>query len=868
MKKGYLYYPLVSGYIHNWLVAGPQATALQKQENLDRLQIAQYYYSPKPGITGTEHPRKKQAKCKPVENGTYLCQSIAGIDSSKTSGKWRYISTNHDHLIDLSTYYPLPHYLRAWVYTQIESPSKQKVTFAITANGPADVWINEQHVHRQEHFYHQFPKQVNFQADLETGINRLMVRLETITMDETPFGMALQLFDFETEKNKKAICIPTDSPDLLRRQQLEDLFDACHIRQDIYTHKEEIIVYLPENQAAAAAQFNIRLQKPNGPIYAEANRNKEYMGNQQSMGFPSQNPEGSYQLLFLPPPIEYYEKNLRVTHTRKFDAVNNIFSTQPYGTYKERCKECLQDAARRKNNIFGEIAKMALERWKDVNEETILTAIDSVNQQHDNSDSTLCGLLSILYHYTDQAQFPPTLQQPLKDCVLNFNYRQEKASINEPDDDESENILFHACKILAGQHYPEQTFPNIAQSGKQLCETGEQLALKWLQKRACYGFPKWDSHTYFEKYTLALSTLTSLAENQQIWELAALVMDKLFFTIAVNSFKGIFGSTRGQSYITDIKTGYREATSGITRLLWGMGIFNEHILGSVSIACSSYELPPILASIAADNPESLWCKEQHLTNGGNEAINKVTYKTPDGMLCSAQDWHAGKAGYQEHIWQATLSPKVTIFTSHPTCASENGAYRPNYWAGNAILPRVAQWKDILIALYDFAEDDWMGFTHAYFPVHGMDEHEIQEHWAFGKVGNGYIALAAANGLNFQTHGDNAYRELHSPGTPNTWLCQMGRAALDGSFREFIEKVLALPVKFKKKEIELTSLRGDQLRFSWQGTLQLNGESLLNNFKHYDNPYCACEMDAAIMEIHYTESMLRLHFDDEDAKAEN
>ena len=30
----------------------------------------------------------------------------------------------------------------------------------------------------------------------------------------------------------------------------------------------------------------------------------------------------------------------------------------------------------------------------------------------------------------------------------------------------------------------------------------------------------------------------------------------------------------------------------MSRLLWGMGVFNSHVLGTVSLACSDYDLPP------------------------------------------------------------------------------------------------------------------------------------------------------------------------------------------------------------------------------------------------------------------------------------
>ena len=260
----------------------------------------------------------------------------------------------------------------------------------------------------------------------------------------------------------------------------------------------------------------------------------------------------------------------------------------------------------------------------------------------------------------------------------------------------------------------------------------------------------------------------------------------------------------------------------------------------------------------------MWSREQQARAGAG--VNKVTYKTPEGMLCSAQDWHPGEPGCREHIWQATLSPMVTVFSNHPACASEGEGRCPDHWSGNASLPRVAQWKDMLIAIYQIPDGDRMGYTHAYFPVHGMDEYEIRDGWAMGKAGDGYIALTAARGLDFQKSGDDAYRELRSPGTPNLWICQLGRAALDGSFKEFTEKVLRLPVQFDGAQVEITGLRGDHLSFGWQFPLLVNGkEESLSGFKHYDNPYCTCERGAKEMEIRYGQDALRLHFEEDSRK---
>ena len=339
------------------------------------------------------------------------------------------------------------------------------------------------------------------------------------------------------------------------------------------------------------------------------------------------------------------------------------------------------------------------------------------------------------------------------------------------------------------------------------------------------------------------------------------------FTIALNSYKGVLGSTRYHTRSLSIKGGLLEATSGIIRLMWGQGIFNHHIAGTVSLACmEKYELPSIITDIATAFPEEMWNRECHsvstyqVSEKGGHEVNKVTYKTPDAMLCSAQDYHPGEKGTWEHIWQATMGPEAVVFVNHPACSSWEDARQPNFWLGNAVLPRVAQWKDVLIAIHNLPEDDWMGFTHAYFPVEAFDEYVLRDGWAFARKGDAYLALTASQGLSLIQEGHSAFRELRSYGKHNVWLCHMGRAALDGDFVTFQEKIGKLDIVFEGLTVTCPNLRGEVLSFAWQGPLLLNGEELpLAGYRHYENPYCMAEFPCPQMEIRQGEYLLRLDF---------
>jgi hypothetical protein len=291
-----------------------------------------------------------------------------------------------------------------------------------------------------------------------------------------------------------------------------------------------------------------------------------------------------------------------------------------------------------------------------------------------------------------------------------------------------------------------------------------------------------------------------------------------------------------------------------------MGVFNPNIRGLVAMATSEYGFPELLAKIAADLPAEMWNRERHVVSADGDEVNKVTYKTPDYMLCSVQDYHPGEKGYQQHIWQTTFGPDTQVFVTHPACSAEDGVHRPGFWAGNYVLPRVAQWKDVLFAVYKLPEDDWMGFTHAYFPAFTFDEYVLRDGWAFARKGEGYLALTASTGLKLTTRGPAAYRELRSYGREAVWVLQMGRAALDGDFTAFQDKVLGLKKQIEGLTVRFASLRGEMLEFGWASPLLRNGEEQpLAGFRHYESPYCVVDLPAAEMDIQWEGNVMRLAF---------
>ena len=90
---------------------------------------------------------------------------------------------------------------------------------------------------------------------------------------------------------------------------------------------------------------------------------------------------------------------------------------------------------------------------------------------------------------------------------------------------------------------------------------------------------------------------------------------------------------------------------------------------------------------------------------------------------------------------------------------------------------------------------------------------------------------------------------------------MGREAKDGGFRRFQDKILKLRLNFQDLSVQMTSLRGEDLAFGWQGPLLVNGiEQSITGFKHIENPYCTADLQASYLDIQYKETLLRLNFE--------
>jgi hypothetical protein len=459
----------------------------------------------------------------------------------------------------------------------------------------------------------------------------------------------------------------------------------------------------------------------------------------------------------------------------------------------------------------------------------IAGALGMLADRADCADFEAVGLLH-LWHRVPPSAWEPGLRTRVRETLLGFKYW-----IDQPGLDamcyftENHQLVWHTAETLAGEAFPDETFGNTGWSGAKHAEHGRVLAREWIERRLAGGFSEFDSNAYLAIDTLALVSLAEFAADTALAELAAGLADRVLFSLAANSWRGIHGAAHGRSYVPTLRSSRLEETAPIMWLCFGVGALNDAVLPATVLATARrYAVPEAIRAVAGYPAEEWWGRQVYrgTYRFAHDLLDRpygsdaVVYRTPDVMLASAQDYRVGLPGLQEHIWGATLGPETQVFVTHPPNASSSPSARPNAWAGNRILPRVRQFRNTVLALYQLPPDDPVGHTHAWFPIAHLDEWAARGGWTAGRLGDGYVALATEGGSAPVPSGPDAWQALRPAGAGTTWVCTVGRRATHGTFEEFLA---ALPApRFGADRVRFTPPGGPELDLGWTGPFTVDG----------------------------------------------
>jgi len=512
-------------------------------------------------------------------------------------------------------------------------------------------------------------------------------------------------------------------------------------------------------------------------------------------------------------------------------------------------------ANRGREPIWTEVARYALGQYDQVDEDVIRETCAFIAARKDCADFVIQGLLRLMYWEREEQRLSPELNALMKDTVLGFKYW-----VDEPGDtvmymgSENHRLLFHVAEWMAGQLYPTEEFTNSLQRGLYHATKGRMYITEWLRQRGRFGFDEWHSNSY---YPISIAPIVnvydfSIGEDYKLREMAGAVLDYAFYNLAADALDGVFGTTHGRSYGIYVKYPDFEGTSATCWLVYGTGSLVKGTSGMapVTIATSHYELPKILADIAADDQAVIESRvRQGLMRETAPHADLIVYRTPDYMVSGLQDHLKGEYESSTHVAQVTLRNKVVIFWSCPHTSGEGSGLRPDYWSGHTTLPRVVQVRNVMSLSWRLSEFAWM--THCFFEQERFDEARLDGSWAFARVGSGYVGIYSQHGMRVGDEGPYAGRELICHAEANTWLVECGREADWGSFDAFVAALSAAGVETDGEAVRYASPSVGSFVTGWNVTPTVNGEPIqLHGYPMVDSDWAYSRFGSGELKVRY------------------
>ncbi|MBU3065336.1 hypothetical protein KO481_27885 [Nocardia sp. NEAU-G5] len=534
-----------------------------------------------------------------------------------------------------------------------------------------------------------------------------------------------------------------------------------------------------------------------------------------------------------------------VTRQLRAARVPESYRAGPEGDPQRWRAELMRHVAAGVPGVARALARHVLDPHTKLSDDDLAPPLWMIDSRSDCADFEAVGLIH-LWKRLDEEAWTPDQRDRVRRSLLGFKYW-----IDQPGLDamcyftENHQFVWHTAETLAGELFPDEMFTNTGRMGSDHAEHGRQLAVEWMRRKMSGGFSEFDSNAYLAIDSLALVSWVEFAADDRLRRLAEALLDKALLTLACNSWHGIHGAAHGRSYVPTLRSSRFEETAPIMWTLWGTGALNAAVLPATALATARrYHMPELIRAIATAQPQE-WDGRQVYRGDYRQYHDLLSrpygsdlrvWRTPDAMLSSVQDYRSGLPGLQEHIWGATLGPEVQVFATHPAAASTSSSARPNAWAGQRILPRAHQHRDTVLALHRIPGDDPFGSTHLWFPTPHLDEWTVHGPWLAGRLGAGYVAVAAAGGFRPHTTGDEAYQSWLPRGDGLGYVATVGRAAVSGCFADFVA-ALGDP-EFGDGFVRWRAGDGRELALHWPGAFTVNGSAATDfvaDPPHLDNP---------------------------------
>ncbi len=503
-----------------------------------------------------------------------------------------------------------------------------------------------------------------------------------------------------------------------------------------------------------------------------------------------------------------------------------VFETIPpqpgYAQFAARRQRALEYLADGKNLL----ALYRLGRHDEIDLPLAEKACARIDRRADCADFVLLPLLWLAWEDGGRL-LSEAVYARIRQAALGFRYW-----VDEPGPSsmfycsENHRIGFHVCEYLAGLLYPAETFSNSGQNGIFHSLKGRMHLVEWLSQRCRMGFDEPHSDNYLPITFSALLVLREVLplEEYPLRNMVNVLLDFLTYIFAVSDFDGVMATPRARSYNEPLRSAFASNTSGVFWQLFGKEAVNPRKLNA-ELAFSPFVPAKGLLDLADDFTPATFHFKQGLMHFDKHNADFTIRRTPDYMIGGVRDHNVGLCDMHFISAMIALKNDISIFFSAPNNVAEGSGLRPDYWAGQAFLPRVLTAKRTLAVIWHGVRDSRIWMTHCHFNRRRFDEVVSKKGWTFGRSGDGYVAIHSSVPHAFSEQGPYAGRELVCPGRETVWIAECGSAREDGSFEDFVEKLASAVCREENGRFRFDSPGSGRMEFGLDDAFIIDGQEV-------------------------------------------
>ena len=252
--------------------------------------------------------------------------------------------------------------------------------------------------------------------------------------------------------------------------------------------------------------------------------------------------------------------------------------------------------------------------------------------------------------------------------------------------------------------------------------------------------------------------------------------------------------------------------------------------------------------------------------------NVFTYRTPNYLISSAQNYGPGEFGDQQHLWHAAFPRDITVFATHPGSThltAEGRPPSPTSWVGNGVNPSVGQFNNVLLALHDlrtrrgYLEGHRHQFTHLHFPFVKFDETTLGPKMVAGRIGTSLVGIVSLQRIEMVSQ-----TEVVQRGSVTGWALVASDLSECSSLKAFVTMLKhatlhhlrgALVLSVDHSNSTATTRRPHEYKLEFKGRFLVDGVAQNPHFWRHDNDWVAASRGADRILVHGRDRTLRLQW---------